>query len=65
AGRRKAAEEAYNSGLELAREWVELEDACQALEKQMQARGDLAGVGEILSRLRAARDELVAQWPAP
>ncbi|MFQ5858567.1 MAG: hypothetical protein ACE5LU_23455 [Anaerolineae bacterium] len=64
-GQEETAEEAYNSGLELAGEWGELEDACRALEKQMGARGDLAGAEEILSRLRAAQDELVAQWPAP
>lgn len=65
AGRRGAAAEAYNAGLELAREWDELEDACWALEKQMRATGYLAGATRILDCLRAARDEFVAQWPAP
>jgi tetratricopeptide (TPR) repeat protein len=62
-GQREAAEGAYNAGLERAREWSELEDACQALERLMQARTDLAGATEILDRLRTARDELVARWP--
>lgn len=71
-GRREAAEEAYETGLQRAREWgdssatlrTSLEDACRALEKQIRARGDLACATEILSRLRTARDALVAQWPA-
>lgn len=64
AGQRAVAEEAYHSGLELAGDWRDLEDAGQVLEKQMRTRGDLAGAAEMLSQLRAARDEWVGQWPA-